>query len=193
MFHEEQKKMLAGRFTNESGVALVSALLILMLLTIVSLTATDTTIVEKAVVRSEAIFEQTFYLAESGAYEAVQKMLNEDDRANLIATEVLPGSPNEDLLRGSGNDEDPKNDMSNLDGNIAAGGNNDGMIDGDDFTENADVGGTTTYRTVVQIPIQPGSSIKGGQSRLYDYLSYGFSQSNSGRALVKVGFKKRFK
>ena len=70
---------------NEHGVAIVAALLILMLLSFVAITMTDTTIFEKKMVRSEAIFKKAFYNAESAAFEGVQKLENEASPYELLA------------------------------------------------------------------------------------------------------------
>ncbi len=57
---------------NEEGVAIVAVLLILMLLTFVGITATNTTTSEKKMVRSKTVFDRVFLFAESAAMEGVQ-------------------------------------------------------------------------------------------------------------------------
>ena len=69
---------------NEKGVAIIAALLILMLLSLLAITFTDTTITEKGIVRSEAVFERAFYKAESGAMEGIQKLANESAPKELL-------------------------------------------------------------------------------------------------------------
>jgi hypothetical protein len=189
VFHKDH--LLTGRLNNDDGTVIITALLILMLLTFIAFTATHTTRVEKAIVRSEAVTEQTFYLAESGAMEAIQKMENQDDPNNLLPDLLTIGSPNVNLLRKYQDPDDANNDLSNLDQNVAAGGDNDGVIDPDDFGETADIDTDTTFRAVV-LTKSSGDSLRGGTSRTYSYLSYGYSEAQSGRSLIKVGYKKRF-
>ncbi len=170
---------------DEKGVALVTVILILVLLTVIGVTATRTVVNEKRVIRSEAVFEQNFYNAESGALEGVQKIANENTHAELLVL-VEPAVENAGLLY-KADSEEPTNDTKNLDIN------NDGNYDSVDFGL-ADMSHTNsdTRRVVIEMPIQHGDSLKLGQSNLYTYMSYGVSESNRGRATVKIGYKKRF-
>ncbi|PIE56630.1 MAG: hypothetical protein CSA34_03175 [Desulfobulbus propionicus] len=181
---------------NEEGAALVSALLILMLLTFVALMATHTTNSEKTMVRSEAIFQKDFFLAESGAVEAVQIMHNtctsaDPDPADCLAGLVPSGtSPTVNLLKPA-DSTDPDNDLLNIDG--SGGGATDNTVDGADFAATSAVDGTgNTYRLVSQKPISSGDSLALGASRVYDYGIYGFSEAHAGRSLIKMGYRLRF-
>jgi len=171
---------------NEQGTAIIAALLILLLLTFVAISATDTAINEKAMVRSEAVFEQNFYKAESAAMEGVQKMTNATLPQNLLAAL----SSNNNLLY-SADSTEPESDLANLDAN------GDGVIDSKDALikpfDTSDID-PATYRIVIQMPIAPGSSqsLTQANSRLYNYASYGLSLANKGRSIVKIGLKKRF-
>ena len=69
---------------NEQGVAIITVLLLLVLLTIGGIVMTNTVITEKRIVRSDAIFEQSFYYAEAGSLEGVQKLENETDPEELL-------------------------------------------------------------------------------------------------------------
>lgn len=174
---------------NEQGTAIIAALLILMLLTFMAIAATNTTISEKAMVRSEAIFEQNFYKAESAAMEGVQQMTNATTPQNLLAA-LSSGT----LLR-SADSQNPESDLANLDTN------GDGVIDNfDTFNSTSNIG-PDTYQIVIQLPIASGSSksLTQTSSRLYTYAAYGLSMADkdsTGRfisvSIVKIGFKKRF-
>ncbi len=174
---------------NEQGTAIIAALLILMLLTFMAISATNTTISEKAMVRSEAIFEQNFYKAESAAMEGVQQLANATSPQNLLAP-LSSGT----LLR-SADSLEPQSDLANLDTN------GDGVIDNlDTFGTTSNIG-PNTYQIVVQLPISSGSSksLTQTSSRLYNYAAYGLSMADkdsTGRfisvSIVKIGFKKRF-
>ena len=174
---------------NEQGTAIIAALLVLMLLTFMAIAATNTTISEKAMVRSESIFEQNFYKAESAAMEGVQQIANATLPKNLLAA-LSTGT----LLR-SADSKDPQSDLANLDTN------GDGVINNNDTFDSTSKIGPNTYRIVIQMPIASGSSksLTQTNSRLYTYVAYGLSMADrdsTGRfisvSIVKIGFKKRF-
>lgn len=171
---------------NETGTVIVAALFILLLLTIVGLAATNTSVTEKAMVRSEAVAIRGGYLAESAAMEGVQKIENERTREELLPAWISRSSKNFGLLIGAATWQ--SGDAGDLDLN------NDGAVDERDILamdlSEADPDGHT-YRLVVFKGSRGGSSSL-GQSRLYDYISYGYSEAFGGRAMIKVGFRKRF-
>jgi len=174
---------------NEQGTAIITVLLILMLLTFVAITSTNTVINEKAMVRSEAVFEKSFYLAESAALEGVQKMENEPKPEKLLASLVKndTSASTYGLLYGE-DTEKPEDDR------IQLADDNSKTSDAELVTnlDPSDIDSAGTYRRVIQKPIASGSSLALGSSRLYDYVSYGYSMANDGRAMIKVGYKKRF-
>lgn len=174
---------------NEEGIAIISVLLILMLLSIIAVTMTNTTITEKSIVRSEAIFEQGFYLAESGASEGIQKLDNEYDPEELLAPLVTAASDNADLLV-SQDENAPDDDREQ----VANDDNADGTIDDNELIAGMDQTdlNANSYRLIVQMPISSGSSLAVGQSRLYDYMAYGVSMQKNAASMIKIGFKKRF-
>jgi hypothetical protein len=184
-YHLLEASIVVRTVQNERGVAMFATILILLLLSIVMVASTNTTITEKRQVRSEAIFERAFFLSESSALEAVQKLANETAPDELLAPLIKSGANNEDLLV-SADKEEPENDLLNLDSN------KDGMIDKNDNFDVSEIDpNNETYRVAVQMPIV-GSSLGLDTSRLYSYMSYGYTESNGGRAMVKVGYKKRF-
>lgn len=194
-------------FNNENGTAIVAALLILLLLTFVAITATDTTVNEKAMIRSEAIFEQTFSLAESASLEGLQKLASVDnDKVDDLLPKRLSGSSvNKDLLMET-DDDDTKDIFEILDEN------NDNIVDKHDYYNDANGNGTydsgekltdpsfekselgeETYRTALILPIANGDSLSltTANSRLYRYNTYGLSEANGGKSLILIGYKRR--
>jgi len=186
MYRQETLQGKSKLLENEQGVTIVTVLLLLMLLTLMGVTATKTVINEKKSVRSEAVFEQSFYFAESACLEGVQKMENESTPEELLAPLIVAGAANEKLLI-SAHDEEPFDDTKNLDLD------GDTNIDKDDLDllqvseTNAD-----THRAVVQMPIASGDSLALGSSRIYSYMSYGMTSAQGGHAMIKLGYKKRF-
>ncbi len=190
MFQARQRYFVTLVTNNEEGVAIVAVLLILMLLTFVGITATNTTISEKKMVRSESIFERDFFLSESAAMEGVQKMANESTPEELLAPLITTGANNEGVLV-SADPEEPENDVKNLDSD------SNNQIDKTDFNGSPKAISEVdpknlTFRRVVQLPIQSGDSLGLGASRIYSYASYGYSENSGGRAMIKVGYRKRF-
>ena len=173
-------------FANEQGTAIITVLLILMLLTFIGITSTRTTVTEKAVIRSDAVFEQSFYLAESAALEGIQKLANESTPDELLAPLITAASNNNGLLIPA-DAQQPENDLANCDSD------GDGDIDGNDIPDVCVLDpDNTTRRLVVQLPISSGSSLGLGSSRVYSYASYGLTEAQGGRSMIKVGYKKRF-
>ncbi len=171
---------------NEEGVAIISVLLILMLLTFIGITATNTTTNEKKMVRSKTVFDRVFSFSESGALEGVQ----------ILANKSKPLAPDPPIF--PADSKEANNYLKNIDGNPPnPNGNNNGRIDKGDFTGCPKCLSTidpnnNTFRLVAQLPIQSGDSLALGGSRVYSYASYGYSENWGGRALVVVGFRKRF-
>lgn len=174
---------------SQDGTAIVAALLILMLLTFVALTATDTTINEKAMVRNEAVFEQNFSLAESAALEGVQMLASKNNDAidELIPSRLSAASATKDLLIHSESAE-----MADILENLDATG--DKVIDKNDCSrfEKSRLG-AETYRLAVMLPIASGDSLSltTAKSRLYQYDAFGLSSDFGGNALVLIGYKRR--
>jgi len=185
----------ASAIKNEQGTAIIAALLILMLLSFVAITSTDTTISETSMVRSATTFEQNLYKAESEAMAGVQQMTNRTKPRDLLAA-LSTGT----LLR-SADSQDPQSNLANLDTN------GDGVIDNRDtfYTDNNDPLNSKplqnmNYRIVIQLPSHGSSLNLTPTSRLYNYAAYGLSMSDwdpsTNRflsvSIVKIGFQKRF-
>jgi len=177
---------------NEQGVAIITVLLILVLLTITGIVATKTVINEKRIVRSDAIFEQSFYYAEAASLEGVQKLDNESEPEELLPN-MGQLNDNAGLITAVADIDDPFSEALNLDVD------GDGDFDAADleFTgvgafdvSETDIAGDT-FRRVVQVP-SDGASLSLGTSRIYEYMSYGMTTSQGGKATIKLGYRKRF-
>lgn len=192
-----KEKPNAPLIRSEKGVAMVAVMLILLLLSLMAVTMTDTTISEKKMVRSEAVFEKSFFNAESAAFEGAQKLENEGDPNELLAplVEADTSSDNYELLI-AGNAEEPDNLEATLEDFRTDAADPPNAISGEflvakGLAEESEQD-EDSYRLVVQQPIQSGDSLALGQSRLYSYKSYGLSETYGGRALIRLGYKKRF-
>jgi hypothetical protein len=189
MLNRTQGAQSVDLLNSQDGTAMVTVLLLLVLLTFVALTATDTTINEKSMVRNEAVFEQNFSLAESAALEGLQKLASTKNDAieELIPSRLSSASANKDLLINSDSDE-MADILKKLDGN------GDRVIDKNDASRfEKSLIGAETYRLAVMLPIASGDSLSltTAKSRLYRYDVFGLSNDFGGTALVLVGCKRR--
>lgn len=174
---------------NEKGVAIVAALLIMMLLSFLAITFTDTTVTEKAIVRSEAIFERVFFRAESGVMEGVQKMANENAVKELLP--AIGGAVNNAGLLASVPRADREDNVAMTDTN----GDSKFTLADVAAWDNSEVE-ARTYRRVV-LPDGGGGtghegSLKVTAPRDYYYSAYGYSDADNGSAMIKVGYVKHF-
>ena len=156
---------------GEDGAIVVIALMMLVFLTLLGISATRTTLTEISIAQNENLFRQNLYSAECAAMAGAQALENE---TNISALEDL--SP--DWLHGSLPDGDIRSD-TNWD---PSNGHSNQVLDE-----------TTRYLAVYQ-GVANGTSLDiGAQSTsLRDFLIYGCSTKNHGEALVEVGYRKRF-
>ena len=168
---------------NEEGSVIVIALLILVLLTIIGISGTNTTVTELGIVRNEAIYKQNFFRAEAAAVNAAQ-LLEDEDNATLLRD--LPYGP-----YGQGINRWLRNDFNDLPdpGNIASDANWD---DGIDFSEEA-IDSDNRYLAFHQ-GVASGSTLGMGGSTLHDFSLFGRSQKNGvgGAAIIEMGYRKRY-
>lgn len=62
---------------NERGSVILLAIVMLVLLTIVGISTTNTSSIELQIVKNEKMYKECFYKAEAGAFEAAQKIRND--------------------------------------------------------------------------------------------------------------------
>ena len=170
-------KRMISNLNNEEGSAIVIALIILVLLTMIGITATDNTVIELQIVRNEAIYKQNFYRAESAVVELGQFM--EDN--NLLATyDWLTGSATALDMEVVGNWDwtTPGTPNSQLSNN---------MDDAGDANNN-------TAQAAISNGIAAGGSLDMTGTNLYDYSVYGLFDSTvgQGRSMIMMGYRKRF-
>ncbi len=171
-------KRFISNLNNEEGSAIVIALIILVLLTMIGISATDNTVIELQIVRNEAIYRQNFYKAEGAVIELGQIMEDNDislaaswdwltDEAAALDMEVIG---NWDLTPGTGN--------SQLSNNIN---------DAGDPANN-------TSQAAISNGVADGASLDMTTTNLFDYSVYGLfdSTSGQGRSMIMMGYRKRF-
>ena len=117
-----------------------------------------------------------FYNAESHAMEGAQKIYDEADTTKILPNLGAP-APYVRSARATADTDVEKKDELNLDIN------DDGVINAADFSNDM---------VVTLNGVSSGNSLGLDTSRLYDYSSYGYADENNGKAIIKVGLKRRF-
>lgn len=170
---------------NEEGSVIVIALLILVLLTIIGISGTNTTVTELGIVRNEAIYKQNFFRAEAAAVNAAQ-LLEDEDNAMLLR----------DLPYGRGIKQWLRNDFNDLldpgSGNIASDANWKDEDDSTDFSEEA-IDLDNRFLAFHQ-GVASGSTLGMDGSTLHDFSIFGRSQTNgvAGASIIEMGYRKRY-
>lgn len=148
---------------NEQGYFLiVSTLMLLALLTILSVAATNTANTELQIARNNAIYQRNLYLAEGAALEAVDRLQKDDNPRELGF--VVPGLK---VI-------DEKNFSDHWDGEA----------------QNATIDASGQTRFVAGYEgTPPGFSLGMGQSRVHSFAIYGRTEKQ-GETVIKIGYRK---
>ena len=158
---------------KDDGMALVVVLLILALITIIAITASQDTVTELQIVRNDLVYKDHLYRAEASALEGVQWVDN-SDAAVLSDFSLTPFLNPNDI------------DLNNLD-------LNDGRWSIAGVDPNDDPALILSGYTIVD---DTGPIDLSAESNVYNYKVYGLydrpNGMNRGRSLVEIGYKKRF-
>jgi Tfp pilus assembly protein PilX len=162
------KQTILVPLANEEGSALVLALILMAVLTLIGLSTINTTTTEFKIVRNERIYLDNFYKAESAVRESIQDL--EGTSSDDLADRDFPL----DWLKQY--DEDV--DMSDTD--VWDSTNSEvSSVDDADFA--------VVEKGVAQLESLDMSAT----SSLYDYEARGWGHANGGNVVIKVGYKKR--
>ena len=157
---------------NEEGSAIVVTLMILMVVTIIGVSSTNTTTVELQIVRNDGIYKQNLYLAEAAAQEGIQRIWNLSRTDPFLLERKAPVWLN-DI------------DMSNL-GNW----DNDGA-GGDDTAEVSSIADASL--SVVDAGIAEGGSLDiSSETNAHDFAVFGLGNRSNGRVFIQIGYRERF-
>jgi hypothetical protein len=165
----------ASVLKNEEGSAIVFALMILLVVTIVGLSSSQTTTTELQIVRNEGVHKQNLYLAEGAAQEAIQRIWN-----------ISRSDPNQLLKRSPAwlnNDTIDMTDLGNWD--------SDG-VDEDDTSQVSSLDEDTSLSVVANGIASGGSLDITSETNIYDFTVYGLGNRNEGRVLIEIGYRERF-
>ncbi len=152
---------------NENGIALIVALMLLVLLTLLGMAATTTSVLEIQIAGNDKTYKQNFYMAEAAAYEAAYEMAVEN---NPIVELQGGGAKKGFWLKKEGNNID-YTDVNNWKPAVNA-----------RIAVNSEAAFAAKYLKKYNVVMTDTYSM-----RLFKI--YGHSKSEGGHSLVEIGFK----
>jgi len=172
---------------GQEGFILIMALLFIVVLSLMAITSVRLTTVEFKIAGNERVAKVNFFNSEAASLEGVQRNLN-----LRTATELNPNSEFFDATKNPSlvNAVDDKDDMANLDKD----GDGTPLEDADlvaiSFASDGIVQGRLDQLVVLNNFTAGESLSQTNDSQVYTFTSYGYSKTENGSSLVKVGFKK---
>jgi len=157
---------------DQDGFVLVLALLILIVLLIVGITAMKGSKMELYIAGNERQTKQIFYSAESGAFQAAQLIKN--DTANSLHSWSTPGLNSDSTMQGVDMALDATWDSTNS--TISSG--NSTLIN--------------TKFISIDKGVGSGGSLDMATSQLHDFDIYGRTKYVNAKKIINIGFKRRF-
>jgi len=165
---------------SEEGFVLVTAMLILVVLSFIGLAATGTALLELRVSGNDREARARFYEAEAAAFEAAQRLENESVADFLLAARTrytwLRSSGERSVFLASDSDDQWNDPALQLTAQVPTGGSTVRLAAFDYGV----VKGTS------------GSSIKVTASSVHEYRILGRAEAGNTRKLVEIGYRKRF-
>jgi len=158
-----------SQFENQNGSAILIAVVVLLMLTVLGLSAIRNTGVELQIAANNKHYQRNLYAAEGSGYEASRRIetASADDLDSLNFTWL--NDQNTDLT-----------DPSTWD-------------DTNSQAAELDPGTGVIRHAVIDNGIAPGASLDVNDvSGLHAYSVYGVSRRNNGETMVEFGYRKRF-
>ncbi|CAK8721919.1 PilX N-terminal [Candidatus Electrothrix aarhusensis] len=173
----EREELNAGIVNNEEGFVLVLSLMILVVLTLLGISANRTSLIEVQIAGNENIMKMDFYNAEAAAHEMAQRLENEENPNNLKAARTsfpwLSTSAAEEKLLKGGDEWENKSDESQLSKESQA------------TVEMA----ALDYGVVKG---EKGGSLKSSETRVYFFKLIGRATRDKREKMIEIGYKKRY-
>lgn len=158
---------------NEEGSLIAIVLLLMAVLTVIGISASNTSITESQIVRNEIGYKTSFFRAEAAAIEAIQLLEDEINLDSFPPLYLLP------IGTVSADNELPDEDLW---------GSN-----GEESNITVPIPGTELKYLAVTRGIQAGSSMAMGEAQVHSYVVYGREWSNrGGDVIVGIGYTKPF-
>lgn len=166
---------------------LVTSLMMLVVLLILGIAATNTTVLELQISGNDKISRQTFYRADAVAREAMGYLLVDDlDDAPVwmlsVDNALMPAVSSNPADIAAEQDAVRDDAIWNRD------------IDGDSVLDNSLMSQVypDTQMMIAHRGVAPGSSLSLGTSRLHVFAAYGRSRQNNSLAIIKTGFRNSY-
>ena len=159
---------------GEEGNVLILSLILLVLLTMLGISATQTSSIDLQVAGNNKTYKMNLFSGEAAAFEAIQN-LEETDLVTAAPNWILPEDTSDDDIRDSGK----------WDGGFTGGTSQVSSLD-------PDPNATVRYVTVVGGFVDTGESLDATRVKINEYSVYGRCDRDRGTGIVKVGYRKAF-
>jgi len=161
---------------NEQGFVLIASLMMLMVLMIIGIAATNTTNIELQISGNDKLSKQTFYQAETAVNEAVQILMLDARDHKENATWLVQNPVTANVLT------------------IGVGGNEFASVHTESTWDNSNPSALLANTEMISAyrGLAPGGSLDVGASRMHLFEIYGRSQRNNALAIIKVGCRAPF-
>jgi hypothetical protein len=178
----EGEELNAGIVNNEEGFVLVLSLMILVVLTLLGISANRTSQIEVQIAGNENIMKMDFYKAEAAAHEMAQRLENEHD-ANKLKAARTP------FVWLSASDVDPKTEKERL------------LEGGDEWkAKSAASKLSVDPQATVEMAALDYGVVKGGEAaslklsetRVYFFKLIGRTTRDKREKMIEIGYKKRY-
>ncbi|MFP4036118.1 MAG: PilX N-terminal domain-containing pilus assembly protein [Desulfobacteraceae bacterium] len=166
---------------NQQGSVLVIALILLVLLTVIGISASRNTEIETMIAGNERINKQNFYIAEGSAMRAAQLMENQDFKSSPLSWVM------DESNRNSSGDLLPAAAYSDLESHIHEKENWT-----DAFSQSySELEGDARY-LAVSLGVVRGGSLDMSKPKVYEFAIFGRSDFRDGSGLVALGYRKAY-
>lgn len=179
-YAKDNRMIIIAPIKNENGIALIIALMLLVLLTLLGIAATTTSVLEVQIAGNDRDYKANLYKAETAAYEAARTMgeMTDGPGASNLKGKVS-WIPAETAIT-------DENDLANLDN-----WDEDAITEGIAIYSTYINDNTTAFAAKYIGPDSLGMDNQ-NQGKKYLFSVLGHSENNSGQALVELGLKLQF-
>ena len=158
--------------TEQSGSALILAMLMLMMLSLIGIAATTTSTIEMGIAANERAYKDNLNRAEAAALIGIQEVENEKDDAPLKA---LPQIKYNKWLHFNLPDPNTLHNPNNW-----------------SITDSAQAIDSESKYLGDYKRVAPGASLDMSEPTVHEFSIYGQSEKNRGSVIIEIGYRKRY-
>lgn len=166
-------------FVSEAGNVLIVTLILLVLLTLLGLSASRISSVDIQVAGNNKIYKQNFYTAEAAAMEAIQ-IMNDTDLSESVAPSWLAKTTSDGSVSLSENDIRDKDKWASGFTGVAT------------AKASSITPGSAKFLAVARGVVKGGESLEIAKTKIYEYEAYGYCNRNNGTSIIELGYRKAF-